>query len=296
MKKSLRSLIVLVTIATTIHNTTNCLPPADQKKQVNNDVKATQLTKDIQTKMESAQNASTAAEQQRLNDELKNDIDQATTYFDSVQNFFGYGPLAEKRRAQAEQEKSTLEQKLFLEKAHFKTLRTDADKEKSLKRQTKLKNQIHTEKIALGQAWSLKQKALAAALAGATAYLGYQYGGQAVSAAKKTWLASTPQAASSKKHLTGRDYEDFISSGNEDLPKGTWKKFMKAGALDIPREPLTPENLETINPEDYIQVSTNYIPSITNTEISKSWGKWAQDQAYYFYNLLPSLRSTATNE
>lgn len=273
MKKSIHSLIILVTIAATINNSTHGAFPRAQKLQAN-DKKAIQLTKNIRTKMESAKKASTPAEKQQIQYELKNDIEQATTYFDSVQNFFGYGPIAEKRRAQAEQQKAALEQKLFLEKKRFKTLLTDAEKEKSLKIQNKLANQIHTEKITLGQAWSLKQKALAAALTGATAYVGYQYGGQAVSAAKKWFGDKMPK------------------------PGEPTDAEMMAVFPTSPRERLWPRSLNDITVEDYIEGGTSDTlnPANTATQISKGLGEWAQDQAYYFYNLLPSLRSTTTNE
>ena len=279
MKKSLQFLTILMVIATTMYNTTHSLPPADQKKQAQNDAQAMVLTKTIQNKRELAQNASTPGEQQRIADELKNDIEQATTYLENIQNFFGYGPLAEKKRMQAKHQKNALEQKLFLEKKHFKTLHTDADKEKSLKKQSKLINQIHTEKIALGQEWSLQQKALAAALASATAYAGYQYGGQAVSAAKK-WLGE----GVAKKSGEPTDTEMMAA----------YQSFMPTTSQETiaPTEitPETPSILPLVNNEP------NYKYDFTNTESPKGVGQWLSDQAYYLYNLLPSLRSTATTE
>lgn len=137
--------------------------------------------------MQRAQNAQTPKEQEQLKAELANDIEQATTYFDTVQGFFGYGAIAEKKRAHAEKQKHLLESKLAQEEIRYSTLTSTQAKEKSLKKQNNLKNKIHMEKIALGQAWSWQQKALLGALAVATAYVGYQYGGTAVSAAKEWW-------------------------------------------------------------------------------------------------------------
>lgn len=306
MKKSLYMLIMLMTIATA-NNTLHCLAPTAQKQLAHNDAQAIQLTKNIQTKMESAQNASTPAEKQRIQNELKNDIEQTTTYFDSVQNFFGYGPLAEKRRSQAEQQKATLEQKLFLEKKHFKTLHTDVDKEKSLKRQNKLANQLQTEKIALGQAWSLKQKALAAALASATAYVAYQYGGQAVSAAKK-WLGEgivqKPGEPTDAEMMAA--YESFMPESQGRIEQLDLIPSTQAeAAVEIPGA-LTPEVSPEIN---LINNEPNWKYDFTNAnaQTTQGWGEWMHDTSkdiakrttdlgFYLYNLLPSLSSTTTNE
>ena len=186
MKKIINQLITVAIIATAVSHTTHCISP--RKK---NDDQASQLTQNIESKMERAQNAQTPEEQQRLAAELANDIEQATTYFDTMQNFFGYGSIAERRRAQAEKQKHILEHKLAQEEIRYKTATTAQAKEKSLEKQNHLKNKIHTEKIALGQAWSWQQKTLLGALAAATAYVGYQYGGTIASTAKEWWNGKT---------------------------------------------------------------------------------------------------------
>lgn len=303
MKKSLYSLIILMTIVTITHNITHCLPPADQKKQAFNNAYADQLRKNIQLKKESDQKASTPAEKQKSKKELLHEMEETLTYFDSVKNFFGYGPLAEKRRARAEQQKAALEQKLFLEKKHFKTLHTDTDKQKSLKKQNKLANQIHTEKIALGEAWSSKQKALAAALAGATAYVGYQYGGDIVSAAKK-WLGdgALKKFGEPTDEEMLRAYPSPIPTNikpQEITPEVPAKITVETSNVTMSQTP--PKITQIIDEPNWKYDFTNAEPTAKGWtesiyEASKGWGEWAQDQAYYFYNLLPSLRSTTKNE
>lgn len=212
MKKIINQLITVAIIATTVSHTAYCIPA--RKK---NDAQASQLAHAIELKMEQAQNAQTTEEQQRLAGELAHEIEQATTYFDSMQNFFGYGSIAEKRRAHAEKQKNLLEHKLAQEEIRYKTLTSARAQEKSLKKQNQLKDKIHTEKIALGQAWSWQQKALLGALAVATAYVGYQYSGTIASTAKE-WWSGKPQDSNQPTIKTPVETPPTIS-------KQLWNKF-----------------------------------------------------------------------
>lgn len=191
MKKIIKFMATLF-VFTGTNNILYSLPPGQSTpatprsiitQERKNDAQAAQLEQQMKQTKENLDKAQTKKERQRLKKQLQEEFEKSVSFLDSTQNlFFGTGKIADHKKRLAEQRKPILVQKLKEEIRHYQQLvknpistKNEALKQKSLEKQAILRQKIKIEDIALGNAWSTKQYALAAAATATAAALGLTY-------------------------------------------------------------------------------------------------------------------------